>query len=426
MFLDQEMDSLARIDQCSPPSQLLFTTTPEEAYRRSEVVFSHFQVPAESDYQAELNRTPYTTEANFLNQLRPYLDPTAQFGRLFTETSTSLQSFRDRDSKQINEYGIRKALRSTPRHPLRGLRVALDPGHMGGDLWDERTGKFVSDGTKKVSEGLIALQTALLLERQLVALGAEVFITHRTLAPVTSVSYDSLPIEFYAKRELRARSHESWFTNLINAAGNDDDLRREFTSSSAVSRLFSERMRVDYFAQREDLYARNRAMAAFQPHLTLVIHYDANIRTPDPSVVNRTLAYIPGGFEATEFATSEARAHFISHLAQGQQWQDSANLATSVVNQISRQLSVALPNSYSGSVPIAPGVFARNLALTRLVTYAPIVYLECLFYGARSEFNRLTVHDGGTLTIGGRAYGYSSRIEKVAAAIADGIVDFTN
>ena len=67
--------------------------------------------------------------------------------------------------------------------PLTGLKVAIDPGHMGGEKWDEHTGKFMqpigqtNGRNDKVSEGDLNLQTSMLLASQLEALGAEVRLT---------------------------------------------------------------------------------------------------------------------------------------------------------------------------------------------------------------------------------------------------------
>src|SRR5262249_39621179 len=73
---------------------------------------------------------------------------------------------------------------------LHGMRIALDPGHIGGEPWDERSGKYVqaADGSR-LSEGVMALELALLLEKELRAAGAEVYID-RDFSPVTSVGFE--------------------------------------------------------------------------------------------------------------------------------------------------------------------------------------------------------------------------------------------
>jgi hypothetical protein len=176
---------------------------------------------------------------------------------------------------------------------------------------------------------------------------------------------------------------------------------------------------------REDLLARAEMISAFRPDLTVVIHFDADTLAPTPKMPNITRAYVPGSFGKTEFATGEARARFLAHLGQGQQWRQSVKLSQLIVDQISSDLNVRKPTSdVRGATKVLPGVFARNLALTRQIDESPIAYLECLCYGNDAEFARLAKADGGIQQIGGKAVAYSSRLEKLSQAITTGIVNF--
>ena len=398
----------------------------EEVFRRTEFILNYFDSPAEQNYQGYLNTLNVNTPTGIIDYLKSVLDPTGQFDRIFSERNSKVESFRDRDAKRISEYNVNLVDRQHYRHSLRGLRVAIDPGHMGGNLWDKRTGKYVTDGSQKVSEGLIALQTSLLLEEQLVAMGAKVLLTRRNLKPVTNAKYEDLDVNYFARRELRARSMEPWFLDLIQQNATERELIAAFNRSPNLKKLFAERSRLEYFAQREDLYARNLMLAEFKPHITLLVHYDASINSPNSAARNKTFAYVPGGYFATEFGSSESRANFLAHLAQGAQWQDSVELSSMIVGTIGKNLNVALSTSDSSGVKVAPGVFARNLALTRLITYSPVVFLECLHYGESREFERLLVHDGGETAIEGIRYGYSQRIAEVAESIANAMSDFYN
>jgi len=402
------------------------TLAPSEIYKRSQRVFDYFQVPPEPDFQPELSGVRYETSAVDLAKLKKMLDPTNQFSRFFTQGASQFISFADRDSKSLPEYRIQTARKRLRPGPLRlqGLRVALDPGHMGGDLWDKRTGKYVVEGKVKVSEGLIALQTALLMETQLQALGAEVLVTHRKLAPVTAMKYEELNIQNFGRRELRMKSLASWFQSLI-ASSSSATLEKNFRSSAAVKKIFSENARSDYFAMREDLTARELLIKQFRPDLTVIIHFDADQENPNPKVSNRTRSYVPGALGADEFATGESRARLLNHLARGEMWKQSVRLSQFITTQISQDLKVPMPESdVKGSVRVASGVFARNLALTRVLTNAPLSFQEALYYGNPEEFRRLARTDGGSMIIDGKSYAYSKRLADLAQAMSQGVVKY--
>jgi hypothetical protein len=70
---------------------------------------------------------------------------------------------------------------------------------------------------------------------------------------------------------------------------------------------------------------------------------------------------------------------------------------------------------------VSPGVFARNLELTRMVTEGAVSYVECLMYGSEKEFYELSQNDF-TMQIDGQSFAYSNRLVGVVDAIRDGVV----
>jgi N-acetylmuramoyl-L-alanine amidase len=263
---DQEFILASKNEQYA--QEVISNVGAEEVFRRTEFILRHFDSPPEQNYQTYLNTLNANTPTGIIDYLKSVLDPTGQFDRIFTERDSKVHSFIDRDAKRLQEYSVKLVDKQHHRHSLRGLRVAIDPGHMGGDLWDKRTGKHVTDGSQKVSEGVIALQTALLLEEHLSALGARVLLTRRSLRPVTNTKYEDLDVNYFARRELRARSMEPWFLDIIQKNRTERELISAFTNSTNFKKLFAERSRLEYFAQREDLYARNVMLAEFKPHIT--------------------------------------------------------------------------------------------------------------------------------------------------------------
>jgi N-acetylmuramoyl-L-alanine amidase len=70
--------------------------------------------------------------------------------------------------------------------PLRGLRIAIDPGHIGGSYAKLEERWYQVRDTKPVAEGDLTLDTARLLHPRLEALGAEVTLLRDGAKPVTN------------------------------------------------------------------------------------------------------------------------------------------------------------------------------------------------------------------------------------------------
>jgi N-acetylmuramoyl-L-alanine amidase len=274
----------------------------------------------------------------------------------------------------------------TRAKPLAGIKIALDPGHMGGSPWDERGGKYLLNSqAQKLSEGTMALQLALLLERQFTKLGAEVFIDRRDLLPVTAHEYQD-------------------FDGIHNSA----------------------------FFQRLDLDARAEKLWAFHPDLTLILHFDSHIddNPPNPDLAkklcNETKAYIPGEFTADDFNDEVDRTLFEVIWRNPRVWQDSLELSREITHQIHQQMGIPLASASDGHASlIEPGVLARNLRLQRRMAGFVSSYLESLCYEDLQEFHAFTQPEF-SLKIQGQAHPYSRRLVQLSHAIRDGVVSFTN
>ena len=79
-----------------------------------------------------------------------------------------------------------------PGKPLAGLKIALDPGHIGG-YWAKMEKRWFQIGdSPPVTEGDMTLTVAELLAPRLEELGAQVFLTRSKPAPATSLAPDQL------------------------------------------------------------------------------------------------------------------------------------------------------------------------------------------------------------------------------------------
>jgi N-acetylmuramoyl-L-alanine amidase len=261
---------------------------------------------------------------------------------------------------------------------LHGVRIALDPGHIGGEPWDDRNGKYVTMGDgQRLSEGLMAWELAQLLAKDLRALGAEVYID-RELAPVTAHIYD------------------------------------DFAGDPEV------------FFRRLDLDARRERLWAFRPDITLILHFDAHAIDASHRTdwCHDTKAYVPGAFTSTDFKDDADRAFFKVIWNNPKVWMDSFDLSRSLVQQIHAQLGADLgTEEIGGSKLIEPGLFARNLRLQRHMAGFVTSYVETLCYEDPDEFKALSQADF-KMRIGDKTFSYSKRLMQLSSALRDGIVAF--
>ncbi len=424
-----------------------------EVYLRTQAVLNYYGVPAEAESAPYLEDLFSTQSSQKIQNVLPFLDPLKIFSKFSNLSAQELTTFLDFDSKSLvdvkaplvanfqlapaNEsvaplsFPNGRTIGADPALPLKGLRVALDPGHMGGKFWDELTGKFVRDRSGRiVSEGVIALQTCILLRAELQRLGAEVMLTHEGFAPITALEYSSFDLKPFALNELRDSIHLPWFQSLLSSSGVGPSLYQAFDKSSARQKLFSNSSRDDYFIKRADLWARADAINAFQPDLVLIVHFDTDEPPGNSTGLNAkapsaTKAFVVGGYQRGEFGSREARKYFTRHILDANSWEQSLNLSRSIVNQFHQQLNMKLPTSADDETyMVEPGIFSRNLVIPRRLRAPVISYLECLFYNRPDEFEAFlkTTHP---MQINGQNVLYSDRVVQVANSIRDGVLDYT-
>jgi N-acetylmuramoyl-L-alanine amidase len=427
---------------------------PYEAYLRTIAVLDHFGVPAEPDSQAFFDDLQGHTDLSQFQFLLEILDPNHAFATFSqssrkTDSQVVFQVFQDSQSKRVLDYSVnlassgsspepksiyrenlKNAANNNASRPLAGLKIALDPGHMGGDFWDDKTGKYVRDKKgRQLSEGVLALQISLLLEKSLKNLGAEVRITRYGLNAVTQVPYDSFDVRERGLMALREDTQDSWFQKLLATSAPGPKLYSAFENSVQYKYHFTQARRWDYFILGYDLDARVDAINEFHPDLTLIIHLDAGNVPTDPNGVNSrprdgTKVYVPGAYSDLEFSSRFDRKFFGRHLLDFMTWNDSVKLARSIAHSIHDQLGVPFdqPNP-ENSVEIEPGVQARNLRVQRQLTSQATAYVECLFYNDPNEFEAL-LKTTNPMMINGVNVPYSDRLAQLAAALRDGVVSF--
>ncbi|GAB4327014.1 MAG: hypothetical protein OHK0038_00580 [Flammeovirgaceae bacterium] len=266
---------------------------------------------------------------------------------------------------------------------LRGMRVALDPGHLGGSMETAMIEAryvimaFQKGDTVRFNEGNLNLATAYLLKQKLEAEGAEVMITRNAKG---HSAFD--------------KSFEAWlkedFANALEEEKNkgkiDNTLYQKLKTSNDLPYIY------DRFFKYLDFRERARKINEFQPHLTIVIHY--NIDSPNwdrrkgnvyqPADANYSMVFLAGGFMKKELSDPRDRLEFL-RLLLSDDLDNSLQICDKVQHKFVHDLKVpSVPHderlSYlkRGCVYTEKaGIYARNLALTRMV-HSPLCYGETL------------------------------------------------
>lgn len=272
-------------------------------------------------------------------------------------------------------------------HQLKNLRIALDPGHFGGCFADleERLLVIPAEQTKsqtpiRLQEGDLTYLTALELKRLLEAEGALVMISR------PGIGQGALKENFFQWRNQCSQNSVQYFS--------------------------------DY--NKVDLRERAEKINAFAPDLTIVIHFNVDSEAP-LTQFNYNLAFIPGAFCAGELKQPRDRYEFL-RLIVTQDLERSLKLSESITEQWVAVLKIPLINqnqktNYLDAACLfkKPGIYCRNLALTRLI-HSPLCYGETLLQNNEIEIYRLSSHD---ISIGG--FPCSKRIAEVAQAYFEGI-----
>ncbi len=306
--------------------------------------------------------------------------------------------------------------------PLEGLKIVIDPGHMGTDEWDTLTGKYVRFGGKKVSEGEIALSTALLLANELETLGATVTLTRTKNGPVAKTTPENFDVTPYIHQYFY-NSKDSWMSSLLNQP--DATVIRSVKNASETARAYSDIQRGQFFIGGEDLEARSKIIDAVNPDIVIDIHFDANQANQLQSIDNSIEAFVPGGVRKEETGSRIVRSYHMKHLLEVRRWNESVNLAGFMTAELSKSTGLPLLDlpEFLSSVKVKDGVYARNLYINRRNLRALTVYLECLHYDHVSEFYKLS-NNSQTGHYRGNSFRYPARLNSVVKGLRDGFLRY--
>jgi N-acetylmuramoyl-L-alanine amidase len=358
------------------------------------------------------------TRVDFLSLLDTVYAPGGAWKPFITvgDTSASILTHKDAPPYVLRFAAAPGAIKPAPRfwrqksqmparpdsRPLNGVRIALDPGHVGG-IWAKQEERwFVIGKSAPVTEGDMTLLVAKLLVPRLEALGAQVWLTRSKAEPVTPDRPDDLrkiaPASLAAKQE----------------PATPDAVQRE------INWLF--------FRESEIRSRAEVVNALIKPDLVLCLHVNAepwgDPEHPTLTDKNHMHFLITGCFSEKEVGYEDQRLTMLEKLL-SRAYREELAIAETVATAMAK--ATGLP-PYEYTTPNAlklgssPYIWARNLAANRLFQ-CPVLYVEPYVQNSHAVFDRVQAGDyEGTRLVGGKMQ--KSIYREYADGIVKGLVDY--
>ncbi len=289
-----------------------------------------------------------------------------------------------------------------PGKPLNALRIAIDPGHLGGSFAQMEARWFRIGHSRPVEEGEMTLIVAKLLKTRLESMGADVWLTRSKNGATTTLRPAKLKTE--ALESLRE--------------GGIQPTRKRIESEA--ERLF---YRVGEIRNRARIVNRQ-----IRPDVVVCLHFNAE-EWGDPlhpvlTDKNHLHLLLSGAISGKELQHEDERYTMLLKLLGGTHAEELG-----VSDAVARSLASAtgLPAfTYHGANALAaspnPYLWIRNLMANRLFE-CPVVYCEPYVMNSRPVFNRVQLGDyPGLRNVGGVRL--PSIYREYADAVARGLADY--
>ncbi len=287
------------------------------------------------------------------------------------------------------------------QRPLEGVKIAIDPGHIGGE-WakmEERWYQIDGAGTE-VKEGELTLAVAQVLKPQLEALGAVVTLVRENHEPVTT----RRPADF------------------VELAAEELAATRQDPSGAA------HRSEIMFYRWSEIRARADLINGKIKPDLTLCLHFNAeawgNPNQPQFSPNNHLHLIVNGAYSNAEFGLHDQRLDLMKRLLQRIHPEE---LAISAAVAESMADATGLP-AYRYTRPSAKlvgdsrFVYARNLMANRIFL-CPIVFLEPYVMNNQEVYERIGAGDyEGEREVAGKLR--KSLIREYADGVAEGLANY--
>jgi N-acetylmuramoyl-L-alanine amidase len=304
---------------------------------------------------------------------------------------------------------------SAPDEPLAGLRIALDPGHLGGS-WARMEERWFQVGDNKpVQEGDLTLRVSRLLATRLRDLGAKVSFVRSSDEPATGKRPDDF-------RELARK---------ILIRNGVPKPRADVLDPNDPAKEQTIRWQSEILFYRYSEIRRRAARVNFKLHPDLVIclHFNAegwgDPTNPMLTDTNHLHLLVNGSYLAEELEFDDERFEMIRRLLSCA-YDEELPLADAIALAMARKTGLppyAYPTANSTTrIGTSGYVYARNLLATRLYR-CPVVYCEPYVMNSKDVFARIQAGDyEGTRNINGVER--KSIYREYADSVADGLVEY--
>lgn len=286
-----------------------------------------------------------------------------------------------------------------PSKPLHGLKITIDPGHIGG-RWAKMEERWFQLGkAEPVREGDMTLLVAKKLKPKLEAMGAVVSLTRSKAEPTTADRPSGLRAAAAASLRDRGRPVTQ------------ETLRKE------SERLF---YRVSEIRQRAQL-----VNTKLQPDLVLCLHFNAEPWGDEnrPRLVSENHLHflVTGAWSAEELSYEDQRLEMLLKLLTGAAAEEISVSAT--LARVMAARTGLPPYTYRGNsalnVQNHPYLWARNLLANRLFN-CPVIYIEPYVMNSHEVHERIQAGDyRGLRQVAGKLR--PSLYEEYAEAVAAGL-----
>jgi hypothetical protein len=305
--------------------------------------------------------------------------------------------------------------RAKQAKPLSGLRIALDPGHLGGK-WAKMEERWFKVGdTKPVTEGDLALRVARLLAPKLKRLGAKVFFVRNSKEPITSKRPDDF--NELAKKILIKNGIPQPRAEVLDP--NDPEKEQTIRWRSEI-----------LFYRYSEI--RRRAVLVntkLHPDLAVCLHFNAESwgDPKNPTLVDQNHLHllVNGSYLQEELEFDDERFEMIRRLL-SRAYDEELPLAEAIAGVMAKETQLPpyeYPTTLTTTKIGSTGyVYARNLLATRIYR-CPVVYCEPYVMNSRDAFARIQAGDyEGTRNINGLER--KSIFREYADSIVDGLAEY--
>lgn len=311
--------------------------------------------------------------------------------------------------------------------PLNGHRIALDPGHFASDSMgalledkyiDMKTGP--DSARAYFYESQLTWETARLLQQKLEAAGATVLVTRKAYG-----------LTAFGKTfaQWKAEDYPRTLDSLLRIYPQDVNLKK-----LRSGKLKDNKSIFRYVFRDVELRKRADLINAFHPDLTIIIHFNVDEQNrpwKKTTTKDFCMAFVGGSFQKGELSDPEKRFDFLRLLLLDdiETSTYASGLATaSFESTLEVPLAKTGDATYLRSNCIAagpPGVYCRNLSLTRMVQ-GTLIYGETLYQDNVYECPKLSSEAGQVSGKAPAADYDESRVGEVAEAYYEAVLNWKN